>query len=150
MHRYRKHRKLKIRQRQAKTVIVKEILQMILSDTLNQPFALAIYAIIGIIFGIMYSANNFACSFLIKSKIFRHITQVGYVLLYSISYFAVTYKYFDYEIKIYQLIISMTFTVGTSLLLYLPIKRHRKVITDKCDAFADKVQHSKLARKFKK
>ncbi len=48
---------------------------MILTDTLNQPLALAIYATLGIIFGIIYMLNSFICAYLIKSALYTRIAN---------------------------------------------------------------------------
>ena len=144
------HFHAKIRKRQAKALCFQENLQMILTDTLNQPKALAIYALLGVIFGILYTLNYFTCAFMIKSKVYRHISQVLYVALYSLTFFAVTYAYFDYDLKIYHLLICLFFTTLTFTLLYLPIRKHSIVITDKCNALKSKVSSSKLVKRFKK
>lgn len=123
---------------------------MILSDTLNQPLALAIYAILGVVFGLIYSANYFVTTFIIKSMLYRHITQVFYVLIYSVCFFVITYVFFDYSLKLYQPAVCIIFTVGTSVLLYLPVKRWKTLITAKCNNIVDKINQSKLAIKFKK
>lgn len=123
---------------------------MILSDTLNQPRALIIYAFFGIMLGLLYTFNALICSFLIKKQIYRHISQCLYVLLYGATFFLVTYAQFDYDLKIYHLIICVFFTVLTSLALYLPIKKHQSAIMAKCNAFKIKIAQSKLIKKFKK
>ena len=123
---------------------------MILGDTLNQPLALAIFAILGTVFGIVYSANNFICGFVFKNPFYRHITQVIYVILYATIFFALSYKYFDYALKIYQLAICLFFTVTTSILLFLPIKKYRRKITVSCDKLINKIAQSKLVQRFKK
>ena len=123
---------------------------MILSDTLKQPLALAIYASFGIIFGLVYSVNALACSFLIKKAIYRHISQCLYVLLYGIVFFAITLTQFNYDLKIYHFIISAFFTILTSLTLYLPIRKHQSSIKAKCDALKIKIAQSKIVKRFKK
>ena len=123
---------------------------MILSDTLNQPQALAVYAILGVTFGIIYMLNAFLCSFLIKSPVYRHASQCLFVILYGITFFGITFTRFHYDLKIYHLVICAFFTVLTSLALYLPIRKHRSSITTKCDAFKAKIEQSKLVKKFKK
>ena len=123
---------------------------MIINDTLNQPLALAIYAILGVIFGIIYAANYFACTFILKSKIYRHLSQVIYVIAYAIIFFAVTYKYFDFALKLYQLAICIIITIGTSAALYLPVKKKKRTISDKCNIIISKVQQSKAVKRFKK
>ena len=123
---------------------------MILTDTLNQPKALAIYTVLGIIFGIFLMLNVFTCKYLIKSPYYRHISQTLYVFIYGLVFFAVTYTCFDYDLKIYHLLISAFFTALTSLILYLPIKRHDKTIATKCNAFRLKVSQSKAIQRFKK
>lgn len=123
---------------------------MMLSDTANQPLALAIYAILGAIFGIIYALNAFACAYLIKSALYRHISQSVYVLLYGLSFFLTTYAYFDYDLKIYHVLICLFFTALTSSLLYLPIKKHNKAIATKCNALKLRIAQSKIVKKFKK
>ena len=123
---------------------------MILTDTLNQPKALAIYAILGIVFGILHVANNFVCSFLIKSQVFRHISQALYALLYGLTFFLVTYAYFDYDLKIYHVLISLFFTTLTAIALYLPIRKHYATLTERCNVLRTRMSQSKLAAKFKK
>lgn len=123
---------------------------MILSDTLNQPLALAIYMLLGAIFGIIYMLNAFLCSFIIKNNIYRHISQSLYALLYGLTFFLVTLSKFSYNLKIYHILICVFFTVLTSLALFLPIKKHRDRIMTRCDALRSRVAQSKLARKFKK
>lgn len=123
---------------------------MILSDTLNQPMALAIYAIFGVAFGILYSANYFLSTFIIKSPLYRHLTQVLYVLMYSACFFIITYAFFDYSLKLYQLAICVVFTFGTSALLYLPLKHWKLAIANKCETFVNNIMQSKLAKRFKK
>ena len=123
---------------------------MILSDTLNQPQALAIYALLGVIFGIIYSVNAFVCSFVIKNPLYRHLSQSIYVVLYGITFFSVTFTHFQYDLKIYHLIICLFITVLTSVALYLPIRKRRSSIATKCDAIKVKVGQSKLIKKFKR
>ena len=123
---------------------------MILTDALNQPKALAIYAILGVIFGILYLINYFACAYLIKSRIYRHVSQALYVLLYGIIFFAVTYSFFDYALKIYHVAISLFFTSLIAIALYLPIRKRNSALTEKCNAFRTKISQSKLAKRFKK
>ena len=123
---------------------------MILSDTLNQPLALAIYALFGSILGIIYMLNYFTCAFLIKSPLYRHISQSLYVITYGLAFFCVTFAYFDYDLKIYHLIISTIFTALVSIALYAPIRKRHSIITTKCDAFKSKVSQSRLIKRFKK
>ena len=123
---------------------------MILSDTLNQPKALAIYALLGVMFGLIYTLNAFSCAFLIKSPLYRHISQSLYVILYGITFFGVTFAYFHYNLKIYHLVICTFFTALTSLALYMPIRKHRSSIVTRCDAFKNRIEQSKLVKKFKK
>ena len=123
---------------------------MILTDTLNQPKALAIYALLGVIFGILHLFNNFVCAYIIKTPIFRHISQVLYVLLYGLTFFLVTYAYFDYDLKIYHVLISLLFTTLTAIALYLPIRKHNATLTQRCNAFRMRISQSKLAKRFKK
>ena len=91
---------------------------MILSDSLNQPLALAVYAIMGTVLGVVYTINSFTCAFLFKNALYRHVSQGLYVILYGVIFFFVTFTYFDYDLKIYQLIISTFFTVLVSIALY--------------------------------
>ncbi len=123
---------------------------MILSDTLNQPKALAIYALLGAIFGILYMLNLFTCAYLIKSKVYRHISQVLYVLLYGLTCFLVTYAFFDYDLKIYHILICLFMTTLIAIMIYLPIKKRDSVITEKCDVLRTRVSQSKLVKRFKK
>ena len=123
---------------------------MILSDTLNQPQALAIFALLGVIFGVIYTLNAFLCSFLIKNPLYRHISQSLYVILYGMTFFGVTLKHFQYDLRIYHIIICIFFTVLTSFALYLPIRKRRSLIMTKCDAFKTRIEQSKLIKKFKK
>ena len=123
---------------------------MILSDTLNQPLALAIYALLGIIFGIIYTLNFFVCAFMIKNSVYRHISQGLYVVLYGVAIFLVTFIHFSYDLKVYHLIICSLFSVLVSTALYLPIKKHRSVIMTKCDTFKRKLAQSRLVKRFKK
>lgn len=123
---------------------------MILSDTLNQPLALAIYAILGIIFGIIFMLNAFICAYLIKSALYRHISQTLYAFLYGIAFFLITYSYFNYDLKIYHILICSFFTILMSIALYLPIKKHHKLLLTRCNAFKTKVAQSKIVKRFKK
>lgn len=123
---------------------------MILSDTANQPKALAIYSILGIIFGIIYILNAFTCAYLIKNPFYRHVSQVFYVLLYSFTFFIITFVYFEYDLKIYHVVISLFFTALISIAIYLPIRKHSAIITDKCNSLRLRVSQSKLVKKFKK
>lgn len=123
---------------------------MILTDTLNQPKALAIYALMGIIFGVLHVLNNFVCTYIIKTPIFRHISQVLYVSLYGLTFFFVTYAYFDYDLKIYHVLICLLFTALAAIALYMPIRKHNDVLTQRCNAFRMRISQSKLAKKFKK
>ena len=123
---------------------------MILSDTLNQPLALAIYALLGVILGIIYMLNYFVCAFLVKNPIYRHISQSLYVILYGLAFFGITFSYFDYDLKIYHFIISVLLTVFTSIVIYVPIKKHHSIIMAKSDAFKGKMSQSKLVKRFKK
>ena len=123
---------------------------MILTDTINQPKALLIYAILGVTLGILYMLNYFTCAYLIKSQIYRHTTQALYVFVYGIAFFCVTYVYFDYDLKIYHALISLFFTILVAMLLYLPILKHKDALTEKCDNARTKVLQSKLAKRVKK
>lgn len=123
---------------------------MILSDTLNQPLALAIYATLGTIFGIIFMLNAFACAYLIKSQIYRHVSQCIYALLYGFTFFLVTLLYFDYDLKIYHILICLFFTTLTSTLLYLPIRKHNSLLLTKGNAIRSKIAQSKIIKKFKK
>lgn len=123
---------------------------MILSDTLNQPLALAVYALLGAIFGIIFMLNAFVCAYLIKSVIYRHVSQTVYAFIYGLSFFFVTYSYFNYDLKIYHILISAFFTVLTSIALYLPIRKHNSVLLTKCNAFRTKISQSKIIKRFKK
>ena len=123
---------------------------MILSDTLNQPLALAIYALLGVIFGVIFTLNSFICAFLIKNQLYRHVSQSLYVILYGLALFAVTYSYFDYDLKIYHVVICALFTVLISIVLYLPIKKRHALISTKCDAFKAKLSKSRFVKRFKK
>ncbi len=123
---------------------------MILSDTLNQPLALAIYTSFGIIFGLIYSVNALACAFFVKKAIYRHISQCLYVLLYGAVFFVITFTQFNYDLKIYHFIISAFFTALTSLALYLLTRKHQRSINAKCDAIKIKIAQSKIVKKFKK
>ena len=123
---------------------------MILSDKLNQPLALAVYALFGVVFGIIYMLNYFICAFLIKNPLYRHISQCLYVFLYGLTFFGVTLKHFDYDLKIYHLIICVFLTALVSAVLYLPIKKRHNLIMNKCDAFKSKISQSGLVKRFKK
>ena len=123
---------------------------MILSDTLNQPKALAIYAILGVIFGFIYALNYFACAYIIKSPIFRHVSQTLYVVAYGAAFFLTTYAYFDYDLKIYHALICLFFTTLAAIALYLLIRKHNTTLTVRCNALRTRISQSKLAKKFKK
>ena len=123
---------------------------MILSDTLNQPRALAIFALFGVIFGIIFMLNAFLCSYLIKNAIYRHASQCLYVFSYGLAFFFIALAYFDYDLKFYHLLICIFFTIITSIALYLPIRRHRNGIMTKCDALKIRIAQSKLVKRFKK
>ena len=123
---------------------------MILSDTANQPLALAIYALMGAIMGIIYTLNSFTCSFLVKNPLYRHISQSLYVILYGLTFFAVTFAYFDYDLKIYHILICAIFTVLTSIVLYLPIKKRYSLIMAKCNVLKCKLAQSRIVKRFKK
>ncbi|MDE7190984.1 MAG: hypothetical protein K2O35_00700 [Clostridia bacterium] len=123
---------------------------MILSDTLNQPLALAIYAALGTIFGIIFILNAFACAYLIRNPIYRHVSQCIYTLLYGFTFFLVTLSYFDYDLKIYHILICLFFTTLTSTLLYLPIRKHNSSLLTKGNAIRSKIAQSKIIKKFKK
>ncbi|MDE6189688.1 MAG: hypothetical protein K2G37_05335 [Clostridia bacterium] len=123
---------------------------MILSDTLAQPYALLIFSILGITFGALYALNWFVCAFLVKKAIYRHVTQVLYVLLYGASLFLCTLFKFGYYMRVYYLYIAIFATAATSILIYIPIRKYRRIITEKCTAFMHKLSNSKLAQKIKK
>lgn len=123
---------------------------MILSDTLNQPLALAIYALLGIVFGIFFMLNAFACTYLIKSAIYRHVSQCIFVLLYGATFFLITLARFNYSLKMYHILICLFFTALTSILIYLPIRKHNSVLLTKCDALRTKIAQSKVVKRFKK
>ena len=123
---------------------------MILSDTLTQPKALAIYALLGAIFGTLYALNYFTCAYLIKNRIYRHTSQVLYALIYGLSFFFTTYIFFDYDLKIYHILICLLLTAIVSTLLYLPIRKHNDALTARCDKLRTKILQSKLVSKFKK
>ena len=123
---------------------------MILSDTVNQPKVLAIYSILGIVFGILHVLNAFTCAYLVKNPFYRHVSQVIYVLIYGITFFLVTYLYFDYDLKIYHVLICIISTILTSMALYLPIRKRNKTIDKKCNALRLRISQSKLVKKFKK
>lgn len=123
---------------------------MILTDTSNQPLALAIFAALGVIMGILYTLNYISCSFIFKNAIYRHTTQVGYVVLYTFAFFLTTYFAFDYSLKIYQISICIFFTLITFLPIYLLIKRHRLALTAKFDKLIYKVSQSKIVKRMKR
>ena len=123
---------------------------MILTDTLNQPLALAIYATLGIIFGIIYMLNSFICAYLINSALYRHVSQTLYAILYGLTFFLITFLYFDYDLKIYHILICSVFTFLTSIALYLPMKKRHQLLQTKCNAFKTKVAQSKIVKRFKK
>ena len=123
---------------------------MILTDTLNQPKALAIYAILGATFGVLHAINNFTCAYLIKNAIYRHVSQSLYAIVYGLSVFCATYVCFDYSLKVYHVLISLFFTALTSIVLYLPVKKHSEAITQKCNVFRTKIAQSKFVTGFKK
>ena len=123
---------------------------MILTDSLTQPLALAIYALLGLIMGVLYTLNYVACAFILKGKLYRHLSQSLFVILYGLAFFCVTLMRFDYDLKIYHLLISIITTTITSTLLYLPIRSHHSLITAKFDAVKGKLSQSKLVKRIKK
>ena len=123
---------------------------MILSDVLAQPYALLIFSILGIALGVLYTLNWFTCAFLVKKALYRHVTQVLYVLVYGVCLFACTLQTFGYYMRAYYLYIAIFATAATSILLYIPIRKKRKIITEKCTAFTQKLSQSKFVKKLKK
>ena len=123
---------------------------MILSDTLNQPLALGIYALIGVLFGIIFMLNAFACAYLIKSALYRHISQTIYAFIYGLVFFLVTLSYFNYDLKIYHVLICLFFTTLTSIALYLPMKKYNSIFLTKGNAVRTKIAQSKIVKRFKK
>lgn len=123
---------------------------MILSQSLTQPYALLIFSLLGLIFGIIYMLNWFLCAFLIKSRLYRHISQTVYVLLYGLCFFVCVLIKFEYDLHLYFVLISLCSTILSSALIYIPIRHKRKIITEKCSDFRRKVAQSKLAQRIKK
>ena len=123
---------------------------MILSQSLTQPYALLVFSLLGMIFGIIYMLNWFLCAFLIKSRLYRHISQSIYVLLYGLCFFLCVLFKFEYNLHLYFFIISLCATTIISALIFIPIRNHRNNITQKCLNFRNKLAQSKLAQKIKK
>ena len=123
---------------------------MILSEVLAQPYALLIFSLLGIAFGVVYSLNWFVCAFLVKKQLYRHVTQVLYVLLYGVCLFFCTLNTFGYFMRAYYLYICIFATTATSILCYIPIRKRRKIISKKCNALMQKLAQSKLIQKLKK
>ena len=123
---------------------------MILSQSLTQPYALLVFALLGIAFGILYMSNWFLCAFLIKSQIYRHISQIVYALIYGISFFLCIMVKFEYNLHLYHFAITICATIAVSILIYIPIRKNRNNITEKCDNFKKKIAQSKLAQRIKK
>ena len=123
---------------------------MILSDTLNQPRALFTYAALGVIMGIIYAINSFTCVFLIKKHLYRHISQCLYVLLYGLIFFLTTFSQFDYDLKIYHVIISLFFTALTAYGFSLLLRKYNKPISVKCNSLKARLAQSRAVKKLKK
>lgn len=123
---------------------------MILSQSLTQPYALMVLSLMGAIFGLLYMLNWFFCAFLIKSQIYRHISQSLFVLVYGICFFVCMAIKFEYNLHIYHLVIAICATIAISALIYIPIRKNRANITEKCSKFTQKVSQSKLAQRIKK
>ena len=123
---------------------------MILSQSLTQPYALLVFSLLGATFGILYMLNWFFCAFLIKSQIYRHVSQSLYVLVYGLCFFLCVAVKFQYNLHLYHVIISLCATIALSALIYIPIRKYRSNITEKCSNFKQKVSQSKLAQRIKK
>ena len=123
---------------------------MILSQSLSQPYALLIFSVLGLIFGILYMLNWFFCAFLIKIQIYRHLSQVLYEVLYGLCFFICVTVKFGYNLHIYHFFIAIFMTIAVSLLIYMPIRKKRNIITKKCANFKQKVSQSKFAQRIKK
>ncbi len=123
---------------------------MILSQSFTQPYALLVFSLLGLIFGIIYMLNWFLCAFLIKSRLYRHISQCVYVLCYGISFFLCALIKFEYNLHVYFFAISVCATALISALIYIPVRNHRKNITEKCSNFRNKIAKSKFAQRIKK
>lgn len=123
---------------------------MILSDSLSQPYALLFFSILGIAFGILYMSNYFLCTFLIKSAVYRHLSQSIYVITYAVAVFLCLLCKFDYNIHVYHIFITVSATVLTSVSIYFPIYKYNGLITQKCNTFKQSVSQSKIIKKLKK
>ncbi|MDE7078648.1 MAG: hypothetical protein K2O95_00855 [Clostridia bacterium] len=123
---------------------------MILSQSLTQPYALLVFSLLGISFGVIYMLNWFFCAFMIKSRIYRHISQILYALVYGICFFLCVGVKFQYNLHIYHFSIAIFTTIVAAIIIYIPIRKKRNVITEKCAVWKQKISKSKLAQKIKK
>lgn len=123
---------------------------MILSQSLTQPYALLVFSLLGATFGVLYMLNWFFCAFLIKSQIYRHISQSLYVFVYGVCFLLFIAIKFEYNLHLYHLVIAICATIAVAALIYIPIRKYRSNITEKCSNFKQKVSQSKFAQRIKK
>lgn len=123
---------------------------MILSDSLSQPYALLVFSLVGLAFGALYMLNWFVCSFLIKSGIYRHLSQILYTLLYGACIFFCVLTKFEYNIHSYYLFIALFASLAIGFAIYIPLRKYRSAITEKCTAFTQKISQSEFVKKLKK
>lgn len=123
---------------------------MILSQSLSQPYALAVFTLTGACMGIIYGLIYFTAEFWIKKEFFRHIAAVIYVAVYALVFAAVEIDIFDYNLHAYHFFVAITSSVLIASALYLPMKIYREKIATRCDRVIAKIRSSKSFKRFTK
>lgn len=123
---------------------------MILSQSLSQPYALAVFALTGASMGIVYGIAYLTAEFWIKKEVFRHIVNVLYIAAYALIFAAIEINIFDYNLHAYHFFVAIASSVLTALALYIPMKAYREKIANKCDKAIEKIRSSKSFKRFTK
>lgn len=123
---------------------------MILSESVPQPYALAVFAILGATMGALYACIYFTAEFIVKKEFFRHTANIIFVCVYAALFVLCEIKFFDYNLHAYHFVIAFSASGIIMAGLWLLMRLYREKLEKKCNAAIEKIRSGKHYKRFTK